>query len=188
MSCRQHVNAALSRCFGLAPFNINIHSWYDSCPKPRQKIHFWPISRSGSSLMISSYFGSDICTICGNKCKSIGSSRVAVCATCKKDEADVACIAIQRLNEARERANRIAAICSACNGCLETSETYATEVYAPASKKNRSSFAFNAGQRRTGRLCNPMANCVCINCPMTYLRHELREIELESAELMKAIF
>jgi hypothetical protein len=37
-------------------------------------------------------------------------------------------------------------------------------------------------------LCNPLANCTCIDCPITYLRHELRQSEIEASELMKAIF
>lgn len=171
----------------MAPFNINIHSWYDACPKPRQKIHFWPLSRSGSSLMISSYFGSDMCMICERKCKSTGGSRVAVCPTCSRDKTNVVSIAVQRLNNAQERARTAAAICSECNGCLETSDTFATEVFPPCSKKKYSAISYGSSQRRTGRLCNPMSNCVCIDCPMTYLRHELRELEIESCELMKAI-
>eukprot|EP00804_Cyclotella_cryptica_P015105 CCRYP_000678-RA/>CCRYP_000678-RA protein AED:0.04 eAED:0.04 QI:194/1/1/1/0.90/0.83/12/2203/2174 len=184
----KHVNASLQRCFGLAPFNMNVHSLYQACPKPRQKIHYWPLSRSGSSLMISSYFGSDICSICDQKCKSTGSSRVAVCPSCKKDFLNVACISIKRLNQAQQQASRIAAICSSCNGCHETSETYATEVWIPSSnKKIHSTFEGIAKQRRVGRLCIPIANCVCIDCPITYLRHELRESEIEASELMKAI-
>jgi hypothetical protein len=184
----KHVNAALQRCFGLAPFNINVHTWYEACPKPRQKIHFWPLSRSGSSLMISSYFGSDICAMCETKCKSMGSSRVAVCPKCRKDEANAVYIAIQRLNETQEQANRIASICSSCNGCMETSESFATEVLMPPPKKKHNTFGFSSSQRRTGKLCNPMANCVCIDCPITYLRHELRATEIELTEFMKAIF
>jgi hypothetical protein len=185
----KHVNAALQRCFGLAPFNVNVHSWYETCPKPRQKIHFWPLSRSGSSLMISSYFGSDICSLCGNKCKSTGSSRVAVCPKCREDSTNAACTAIDRLNWAQQQANNVAAVCSSCNGCLETSDTFANEVFPPtSSKKKNPTFAFNASQRKAGVLCNPLANCTCIDCPITYLRHELRQSEIEASELMKAIF
>jgi hypothetical protein len=96
------------------------------------------------------------------------------------------CIATERLNEAQQHANRIAAKCSSCNGCLETSDSFATEVFMPPSKKKHSQFAISTTQRRVGRLCNPMANCVCIDCPLTYLRHELRELEIEATELMKA--
>jgi len=183
----KHVNAALQRCFGLAPFNLNVHGLYEACPKPRQKIHYWPLSRSGSSLMISSYFGSDICSICEQKCKSTGSSRVAVCNTCSQDKASVMCVAIGRLNEAQEQANRIAAKCSSCNGCFETCDTFAQEVFPPSSVKKYHSSGFGASKRRAGRLCNPIANCVCIDCPLTYLRHELRQMEIEASELMKAI-
>lgn len=51
----KHVNAALQRCFGLAPHNIDINRWYAECPKPRRRIHFWPISgtKMGNSSMIS---------------------------------------------------------------------------------------------------------------------------------------
>jgi len=182
----KHVNAALQRCFSLAPFNANVHAWYEACPKPRQKLHYWPLSRSGSSLMISSYFGSDICSICKQKCKSTGSSRVAVCPKCSRDRVNVTCIAVDRLNQAQAQSNKVASICSSCNGCHENSATFAAEEFVP-SKKKHSPFAISTNQRRAGRLCNPMANCVCIDCPMTYLRHELREMEIEASELMKAV-
>ncbi|EED88820.1 DNA polymerase, partial [Thalassiosira pseudonana CCMP1335] len=112
----KHVNAALQRCFGLAPFKINIHSWYDACPKPRKRIHYWPLSKVGSSSMISTYFGSDLCSLCGMKCKSTGSSRVAICGKCKEDSVNVSCIVIERLNKTQQQASRIAGICAACNG------------------------------------------------------------------------
>eukprot|EP00970_Alexandrium_tamarense_P010722 scaffold2211_cov276-Alexandrium_tamarense.AAC.2 len=138
----KHVNAALQRCFGLAPFKINIHSWYDACPKPRKRIHYWPLSKVGSSSMISTYFGSDLCSLCGMKCKSTGSSRVAICGKCKEDSVNVSCIVIERLNKTQQQASRIAG--------------------------------------------NPMATCVCIDCPVTYERHRIREAEIEATELMKA--
>ena len=91
----KHVNAALQRCFGLPPFKISIETWYNSCPKPRKRLHHWPQSRSSASLMISSYFGSDVCALCGNKCKSKGSLKVVVCQRCKRDSVAVACTAIE---------------------------------------------------------------------------------------------
>ena len=88
----------------------------------------------------------------------------------------------------KDKNNDIAEICSSCNGCLETADTFATEVFHPPSKKKYSPFAVISNHRRAGRSCNPMANCVCIDCPITYLRHKLRELEIEASELMKAIF
>lgn len=180
----KHVNAALQRCFGLAPFKINIHSWYDACPKPRKRIHYWPLSKVGSSSMISTYFGSDLCSLCGMKCKSTGSSRVAICGKCKEDSVNVSCIVIERLNKTQQQASRIAGICAACNGCLETAGSFACEEsLSVASKKKQSALVKS---RRSTRIGNPMATCVCIDCPVTYERHRIREAEIEATELMKA--
>lgn len=51
----KHVNAALKRCFGLAPHNIDIDGWYRSCPKPRRRIHFWvsSVAYTGNNAMIN---------------------------------------------------------------------------------------------------------------------------------------
>jgi hypothetical protein len=181
LKCR-HVNAALQRCFGLPPFKINIQAWYNSCPKPRRRIHHWPQSRSSSSLMISSYFGSDTCAFCTQKCKSVGSSKVVVCERCKTDGIGVACTAIDKLKKTQERANRLAATCAACNGCAESSWSFAKED----KRRERILGAANPTHRR-GRLLLPMANCVCVDCPITYDRHSARESEIEAMELCHAL-
>jgi hypothetical protein len=167
----KHVNAALQRCFGLAPFNINISAWYESCSKPRMRIHYWPDSRSASCSMISKYFGSDTCSLCGKRTKSTGKSRAVVCITCQQDSAVAVCTALTRLNTTQQQANTLAAICSDCNGSLEDAGSFARE---------------EAKGKRKG-LSNPMANCICIDCPITYKRHRMREYEIEAIELCKAL-
>jgi DNA polymerase zeta len=47
------VNKALQRCFGLPPHRIDISAWYAASPKPRRRIHFWPVARIGKSNMVS---------------------------------------------------------------------------------------------------------------------------------------
>jgi DNA polymerase zeta len=171
----KHVNAALQRCFGLSPFKINIAAWYESwSPKPRMRIHYWPDSRSASCAMISKYFGSDICSLCDRRTKSKGKSRAVVCSSCQKDSVAAVCTALTRLNETQQQANTLAAICSDCNGLLEDSGSFAREVAT----------SMKGGKME---LSNPMANCVCIDCPITYKRHRLRESEIEVAELCKAL-
>ncbi len=81
----KHVNAALNRCFGLAPWKINIHTWYDAFPKPQKRFHHWPLTRTGGSPMISAYFGSDQCAICAQKCKTDGNAKAVICRNCKKN-------------------------------------------------------------------------------------------------------
>ena len=184
----RHVNAALQMCFGLQPFKINVNLWYDSCPKPRKRIHHWPQSRSATSSMISAYFGIDMCALCGDKCKSTGSSRAVVCPGCRTNSINVACTAIERLNEMQQKASQLADICSSCNGCLETFSTFAVEEFQENSNRKRQSFGtLNSSSRRIGRICNPMANCVCIDCPITYERHEMCECEIEATELCKSL-
>ena len=171
----KHVNAALQRCFGLAPFKANISAWYDSwSPKPRMRLHYWPDSRSASCSMISKYFGSDECSLCGKRTKSKGKSRAVVCNSCQQDKVSVVCTALSHLNETQQQANALAAICSDCNGLLEDSGSFAREEITSTK-----------GRRK--RLSNPMANCVCIDCPITYKRHRLRECEIEAMELCKAL-
>ena len=184
----RHVNAALQRCFGLPPFKVNIHAWYNSCPKPRKRIHHWPQSRSASSLMISSYFGSDTCAFCGSKCKSVGRSKVVVCQKCKADSIAVACTAIDRLRQTQQQANNLAGVCSDCNGCLETSKTFAQEEMRQSTKRRENSLGMmNLTSRRAARLSTPLASCVCIDCPVTYKRHRIRELEIEAMELCQAL-
>ena len=169
----KHVNAALQRCFGLAPFKINIASWYEYCTKPRMRIHYWPDSKSASCSMISKYFGSDTCSLCGKRTKSKGKSRAVVCITCLQDGVIAACTALSRLNKTQQQASAIAAICSDCNGAFEDAGSFAQEVSSSKS-------------RRRG-LSNPMSNCICIDCPITYKRHRVRELEIETKELCKAL-
>jgi hypothetical protein len=183
----RHVNAALARCFSLPPFKINIHAWYMKCPKPRKRIHHWPQSRSASSLMISSYFGSDTCAFCSKKCKSVGRSKVVVCQKCKLDTITVACSAIASLKQTQQQAIRLADICSNCNGCLENSSTFAQEEIRHSAKRRENSFGFSPPRRITTRLCTPLSNCVCIDCPITYKRHRIRELEIEAKELCQAL-
>jgi hypothetical protein len=174
------------RCFGLPPFKIDVHAWYNSCPKPRRRIHHWPQSRSASSLMISAYFGSDTCAFCASKCKSVGSSKVVVCQQCKTDGIAVACSAINRLKKMQEKANRLAAACSACNGCPETSWSFAREEFQ-STKRRVNIYGVGNPSHRKGRLLTPMANCVCVDCPITYERHRTRESEIEATELCHAL-
>ena len=172
----KHVNAALQRCFGLAPFNINIESWYESSSKPRMRIHYWPNSKSASSSMISNYFGSDICSLCKKRTKSTGKSKVAVCSSCQQDSAVAVSTALSRLNETQKQATALAAVCSNCNGCFEDAGTFAREEVSSTK-----------GGKRKESLSNPIANCICIDCPITYKRHKLRESEIEAVELCKAL-
>ena len=171
----KHVNAALQRCFGLTPFNINIASWYESSSKPRMRIHYWPTSKSASNSMISNYFGSDTCSLCGKRTKSTGKSKVAVCNSCQRDSVSAVCTALSRLNETQQQATALAAICSDCNGSFEDTGSFARVEVSSAKGKQKE------------LLSNPLAICICIDCPITYKRHKLRESEIETVELCKAL-
>ena len=174
----KHLNAALQRCLSLAPHHIDVLSWYDSCPKPRSRIHFWPITKSGSSIMISSYFGSDICFICQSKCASQGTSRTAICKRCREDSINATLQTFSRLKEVQERAFQVAKVCSACNLCREDASTFAQSSMSSSSKIKRT--------LQTG-IITPLANCSCIDCPETYERHRLREAEIEVLAACEAL-
>ena len=84
------------------------------------------------------------------------------------------CTALTRLNETQQQANALADICSDCNGSLEDAGSFAREEVS-------------SGKGKKKGLSNPMANCICIDCPITYKRHRLREYEIEAIELCKAL-
>lgn len=186
---RKHVNAALQRCLGLAPFCIDVNTWYEICPKPQKRIHHWPITRAGQSTMISAYFGSDICSLCGLKCKTDGSTKVVVCEECKRNKGETIYLAIKTLNNVQQKANNLASICNKCNGCVENSGTFGIEKFAPSSSCRRRSYSTESkanGLVSVG-VISPLANCICIDCPVTYKRHEMRESEVEALVLCKAL-
>jgi DNA polymerase zeta len=179
----KHVNAALQRCFGLAPHKIDISTWYESCPKPRRRIHFWPTTRSGSSLMISSYFGSDICSLCGRKCMSQGRSRAAVCFDCREDDVKALVAGMERLNATQRNSVALAKRCNECNLCFEDAGTFAT-LQNPHHSKPKNLLG---SSRRSDGIVTPLANCSCIDCPTTFERHRLREAELEATAICETL-
>ncbi len=178
----KHVNAALNRCFSLAPFKVDINSWYESAPKTRKRIHYWPVARSGNNSMISAYFGSDICNLCGRKSKSDGTGKSVICGDCRRDKKSAAFLSLQSLNDVQQKAQRLALICRSCNGCVENAGTYAAEKVKCRQKKNSSRLPL----RSTG-VVSPISICTCIDCPITYMRHEMRESEIETLALCNAL-
>jgi len=192
----KHVNASLQRCLGLAPYNVDVNAWYEACPKPRKRIHHWPVTRSGGNAMIYAYFGSDICSICAVKCQANGSARAVVCATCRYDKIGSALLALNRLNDSQQKANRAAIVCRDCNGFPENSGTFAQEKLLQAgTEKGKSNIggvlvSSHLGKNRKSignGIKIPIANCICIDCPLTYERHKLREAELEAIALCNAL-
>lgn len=180
----KHVNAALQRCLGLSPYHVDINEWFTSCPKPRRRIHFWPVTRTGSNVMISSYFGSDTCSLCGNKCRANGSSRAVVCSNCQKNTIEAAHIALTRLSKAQADAQDLAKVCSACNLCFEDSSTFAP---LKSCREGTASGLLSAVARGNPGIMTPIANCICIDCPNTFERHRLREAELEAVAICQAL-
>lgn len=178
----KHLNAALQRCLSLAPHNVNVHDWYASCPKPRARIHFWPLTRSGNSLMISSYFGSDICSMCKTRTKAHGASRISVCDDCRGDSLTSSARALTWVGSIQNQAQQVAQRCRACNLCWEDASTFA-QCRPDERSKSRS----NAGTNIKAGIMTPLANCSCIDCPTTYERHRLRESEIEALSLCAAL-
>jgi len=180
----KHVNAALQRCLGLSPYKVDVSAWFASCPKPRRRIHFWPVTRSGSNVMISSYFGSDICSLCGNKCRANGSSRAVVCSACQEDGIKAAQLALSRLRKTQADAQQLAVVCSSCNLCFEDSTTFAP---LKSNRPGMTNGALSVAARGMPGIITPMANCTCIDCPNTFERHRLREAELEAIAICQAL-
>lgn len=79
-----------------------------------------------------------------------------------------------RLKENQALAHSLAQKCSKCNLCFEDSQTFASV---------RSTGAVVSG----GILTTPLANCSCIDCPVTYERHQAREQEIEALAICDAL-
>lgn len=174
------MNASLKRCLGLAPHFVDVSAWYQACPKPRRRIHFWPV-RSRGRAMITNYFGSDVCSLCHRKCQASGRALVVVCSDCRKDEINSTQLALSHLSKVQMAAKNLAKECSACNGCFEDEDTFASLVEPDdsESRKLRTMDLINGGP---GGECLrlPLANCVCIDCPNTYKRHHIKEQLIEA--------
>jgi DNA polymerase zeta len=167
----KHVNAALQRCLGLSPHNVDVHEWYRTTPKPRKRIHFWP--STGRSSMISFFFGSDICWFCSRKSKVTGRSHVSVCAECRSTQARSVETTLRRMNSIQQDSLGLAQKCSRCNLCFEDARTFAALEPRPEGTKTK--------------VQAPLANCTCIDCPIFYQRHRAREDELEMQAVFQAL-
>lgn len=132
--------------------------------------------------MISSYFGSDICSLCGKKCKAQGSSRVVVCAVCREDPIKATATAFSLLNKAEKEAKDFASLCGSCNGCFEDASTFAT--LKPVNENGRKQPTL---VKTSVGILTPIANCICIDCPTTFHRHRCREAELEARSTCEAL-
>lgn len=176
----KHVNAALQRCFGLAPHRISIEAWYAHCPTPRRRIHFWPVTKIGRNVMISSFFGSDLCSLCGKKCMGQGRLRASVCSSCRADGVRSIQTAMERISSVQSESSNMAQICRKCNLCFEDSTTFAPVRSISKHKSHNRSAPSQAVEI-------PLANCSCIDCPNTFERHRLREAELEVNALCEAL-
>jgi hypothetical protein len=75
-------------------------------------------------------------------------------------------------------AQSLARQCSACNLCFEDASTFAEE--RPAAKRDR-------GDRGSGGVVLPLANCTSLDCPVTYERHRVREELIQAVALCEAL-
>lgn len=180
----KHVNAALQRCLGLAPYHADVSKWFQESPKPRRSIHFWPATKSRqNTMMISTFFGSDKCSLCRRKCMTSSRSRAAVCQDCRNDPVHAIEFAMKRLNVTQRDALSMSRQCSECNFCFEDASTFATF------RNVRSKSQSGAGNKsiHNNVLVTPLANCSCIDCPVTYERHRLRESQLEAIAICESL-
>lgn len=174
----RHVNAALQRCLGLSPHFISVAEWFGACPKPRRRTHFWPIK--SKRAMITAYFGNDVCSLCQRKCQADGSSLVVVCRSCRKDQISSVQSASATMNKIENEANTLAKKCSKCSGCFESADTFAVAIEQEHKPTTNASSRTLQRQKNNQTLLMPLANCVCIDCPITYERHSLRERSIEA--------
>lgn len=163
---------------------LTFNSWYEACPKPSRRIHFWPVTRSGNSIMISSFFGSDVCSLCKRKCMAPGLSRAAVCSTCRKDQVAASQQTMMKLSSIQKESMLLAARCKECNQCFEDAATFAQ---CRLIQQKTRSIAHDPDKLYSSGVVTPLANCTCIDCPVTYERHRLKELEMETIALCEAL-
>ena len=140
--------------------------------------------------MITSYFGSDICSFCNAKCEAKGASPAVVCKECQRDPVVATHLAITRLSEVQKAAHAVAKDCGRCSLCFEDASTFAPTAVVDNKAKGvgtRSSFWGAERSSTKTTLCVPMSHCVCIDCPRTFERHRLRELELEAKAVCGAL-
>jgi hypothetical protein len=126
--------------------------------------------------MISTYFGSDVCSLCQRKCQASGRALVVVCPSCRKDEIGSSQIALSRLNQVETSSKLFAKECSKCNGCFEDADSFASVLQPEDSESHKQkTMDLMSGMQSGDSLRIPLANCVCIDCPNTFRRHGLRE-------------
>lgn len=171
----KHVNPALDRCLSLSPHRINVKAWYDSCPKPRRRIHFWPTTVVGSNMTLPRFFGSSICALCGDNGEAQRGLKVSLCKVCSRDHLESLLSAMERLNCVQTEIMRVSRTCAKCSLTYEDSSTYAIIRSMGSSSK------------RSSGVATPLGNCSCIDCPVTFERHHLREVEIETLELCTAL-
>ena len=129
--------------------------------------------------MITSYFGSDICSLCRRKCRAQGRSRVVVCQDCQVDRMRASQLAMTQLNSIQRQSHAIAKECAKCNLCFEDATTFA--VVKPGETDNKK--VDSTGET----LFTPIANCISIDCPNTFERHRLKESETEALAVCEAL-
>lgn len=169
------MNPALERCLSLSPHRIDISSWFASCPKPRPRVHFWPATIVGSNVTLPRFFGSAICALCGGTGDLQGHFKISLCKSCISDELQSYLSSVERLNTIQAEMLKCAKICSRCNLTYEDGSTFAVI------RSNKTSSKLSTG------VATPLSNCSCVDCPLTFERHRLREAELEAIEVCRAL-
>jgi hypothetical protein len=84
------------------------------------------------------------------------------------------------MNKIENEANTLAKKCSKCSGCFESADTFAVAIEQEHKPTTNASSRTLQRQKNNQTLLMPLANCVCIDCPITYERHSLRERSIEA--------
>lgn len=85
-----------------------------------------------------------------------------------------------RLNAIQSEMSQVAAKCTKCSLTYEDASTFAV-IRSMRGSSNNNNNALPSG------VATPLGNCTCIDCPLTFKRHRLREAELEALELCTAL-
>ena len=101
---------------------------------------------------------------------------MSLCQSCKDDGLASLLSSLDRLNKIQTEMQTVAMKCGRCSLTYEDASTFAV---IRSIRKGSS--------RLPSGVATPLANCSCIDCPVTFERHRLRESEIEALEVCAAL-
>ena len=104
-----------------------------------------------------------------------GNLRVSLCQFCKDDYLESLLSSLERLNKIQTEIQTVSMKCGRCSSTYEDASTFAVIS------------SIRGFAELSSGVATPLGNCSCIDCPITFERHRLRESEIEALEVCSAL-